>query len=610
MREYFKYIIGFYMCMFLYADCETWSTESDCIAADHCEWHADEMACEDEVHCDDFTTEADCATDDHCEWDADEALCEDEGHDHDHAHCEDFSTEADCDAQGDACEWHIHDGEGECEDAGVHCEDYLTEADCEAQGDACEWHEHGGENVCEDAGGDCDSEAHANVDGLIIEHDGVEIYRQFQGFVEGALEVPVEYTKDLSVHFLDQNQEEIDFSPADCYPVQFINYDMNIISIAMEGDDHDDHDHGDEEHAEGHVFELSGLATGFTTFQIEVWHDGHADYTSMEIPVTVIEEVHCDDFVTEADCLENSEYCEWHADEGACEDEGDDHDHAHCEDFTTEADCDAGDHCEWHDGVCEDEEHHDDCVGLDGDVNGDSLINVLDLTSIIAVILGNDSWGDECQAIYADFNDDGSVNITDLVSMVQFIVNGRINNYATSVEFHKSNSGVNYVADGFVGAIQMTLTHNEDFMIDITDNAMVSDYNTTGRSTTIIIVCPKDNELFSSVGYYDIESVYASSEDGYVDTEIYAPLEFAVSSAYPNPFNPSTMFTIELAVDANVSVKVFNVTGKLVDVISEGRFSSGRHAFNWDASLASSGVYFINTVIGNSVSTQKVLLVK
>ena len=71
-------------------------------------------------------------------------------------------------------------------------------------------------------------------------------------------------------------------------------------------------------------------------------------------------------------------------------------------------------------------------------MNGDSLVNVIDLTSIVAVILGNDSWSNECQAIYADFNDDGSVNITDLVAMVQFIVNGRINDYATSVEFHKS----------------------------------------------------------------------------------------------------------------------------------------------------------------------------
>ena len=45
--------------------------ETECEASDHCEWHADEMACEDagsddhddhdhEEHCEDFLTEADC----------------------------------------------------------------------------------------------------------------------------------------------------------------------------------------------------------------------------------------------------------------------------------------------------------------------------------------------------------------------------------------------------------------------------------------------------------------------------------------------------------------------------------------------------------------------
>ena len=296
----------------------------------------------------------------------------------------------------------------------------------------------------------------------------------------------------------------------------------------------------------------------------------------------------------------------------ACEDEGDDHDHEHCEDFLTEEECSESDHCEWHadEMACEDEHHHDDCLGVDGDVNGDSVINVLDVTSIVAVILGNDSWNNECQAVYADFNDDGSVNITDLVEMIQVILNGRIDNHATLVEFHKTNSGVTYAANGFVGAIQMTLIHNEDFVIDITGNAMVSDYRTVDNSTTLIVVYPKDDKLFTSSGSFSIESIHASSSEGYIDTEIYLPSDFVISNAYPNPFNPSTSFSVELYADSNISVKVFNVRGELVDVISEGRFSSGKYTLNWDASLAPSGIYFINTIIGSSVSSQKVSLVK
>ena len=59
-------------------------------------------------------------------------------------------------------------------------------------------------------------------------------------------------------------------------------------------------------------------------------HQGHADFTSMPILVTVTEEEHCEDFLTQADCGAHNE-CEWHVEDdgtAACEDaEGDGHDH-------------------------------------------------------------------------------------------------------------------------------------------------------------------------------------------------------------------------------------------------------------------------------------------
>ena len=69
----------------------------------------------------------------------------------------------------------------------------------------------------------------------------------------------------------------------------------------MESDDHDDHDHGDDDHEdddhedddhEEHMaFDLTGLAVGTTTFTVSLWHQGHADYTSLPVLVTVTEEI-------------------------------------------------------------------------------------------------------------------------------------------------------------------------------------------------------------------------------------------------------------------------------------------------------------------------------
>ena len=86
--------------------------------------------------------------------------------------------------------------------------------------------------------------------------------------------------------------------------------------------------------------------------------------------------------------------------------------------------------------------------------------------------------------------------------------------------------------------------------------------------------------------------------------------DYSISAAYPNPFNPTTQMSLTLNTNADVSVKVFNMSGQLVDVIANGQMSSGSYSFAWDGTNASSGVYFIQTEVGSEVQSQKVMLVK
>ena len=88
------------------------------------------------------------------------------------------------------------------------------------------------------------------------------------------------------------------------------------------------------------------------------------------------------------------------------------------------------------------------------------------------------------------------------------------------------------------------------------------------------------------------------------------PEQFALSAAYPNPFNPSTSFEMRLYEASNLTVKVYNLTGQLVDVIAEGNFSADTYTFTWNAENLASGVYFISRQIGSNVENQKVMLIK
>ena len=112
------------------------------------------------------------------------------------------------------------------------------------------------------------------------------------------------------------------------------------------------------------------------------------------------------------------------------------------------------------------------------------------------------------------------------------------------------------------------------------------------------------------------------SSENNVQNELYVPMDdsdvdysatpdaFSVRSAYPNPFNPSTNLSLELNTTADISVKVFNIAGQLVDVIAEGTYSPNTYNWTWDVENLASGVYLVRTQVGNNVDSQKIMLLK
>ncbi|MBD3169676.1 MAG: T9SS type A sorting domain-containing protein [candidate division Zixibacteria bacterium] len=85
---------------------------------------------------------------------------------------------------------------------------------------------------------------------------------------------------------------------------------------------------------------------------------------------------------------------------------------------------------------------------------------------------------------------------------------------------------------------------------------------------------------------------------------------YALVSVYPNPFNAFTTIEFELPNACQVSLDIYNIAGRKVDVLVEGFHSAGVHSVNWDASSYSSGVYFCKLKAENRVFTHKVVLMK
>ena len=139
---------------------------------------------------------------------------------------------------------------------------------------------------CEDDSHDDHDEEHTDADGFILEDEsGTEIYREFEGAMTGGVALSVGETLELSVHFLDHEGNEIahdedhDEEEEEDHEdgLAISGFDSNVANVEVE----DDHGHGNGIH-------VIGVSSGSTSFQLQLMHEGHADYTSTNnVPVTV-----------------------------------------------------------------------------------------------------------------------------------------------------------------------------------------------------------------------------------------------------------------------------------------------------------------------------------
>ena len=85
---------------------------------------------------------------------------------------------------------------------------------------------------------------------------------------------------------------------------------------------------------------------------------------------------------------------------------------------------------------------------------------------------------------------------------------------------------------------------------------------------------------------------------------------FRFDSPYPNPFNPQTTLQFNLENSSNVSLVVYNTSGREVARLVDGYLNWGQHQVIFNADNLPTGVYFARLTADNFVKTQKLLLVK
>lgn len=98
---------------------------------------------------------------------------------------------------------------------------------------------------------------------------------------------------------------------------------------------------------------------------------------------------------------------------------------------------------------------------------------------------------------------------------------------------------------------------------------------------------------------YRIKIIEFSGDSKYsaeIKVDVVAPSKFSLGQNFPNPFNPSTMISFNLAVDSDVRLSIYNVLGQEVSVLVDENLSVGLHEVTFNTSDVQgglmSGVYF------------------
>lgn len=250
------------------------------------------------------------------------------------------------------------------------------------------------------------------------------------------------------------------------------------------------------------------------------------------------------------------------------------------------------------------------CPGMMGDVTDDYQVNVLDIVQIVQYILSGEGF-DECQIYYADLTGDGAVNVLDIVQIVSLILTPARSDNAGSASLIKDGDAISLIADGSVHGVQITLTHEENFQLQLTNDAMVADYRTEGTTTTLLVIVPEGETLFTTSDDFEFGDVIVATTDGQIPVSMdILPTKFALHNAYPNPFNPVTNLNLDLPEDSKVVVNIYNLRGQQIASLVNGLMPAGYHTVTWRASNVPSGMYLVRAEVGSEVSTQKVMLLK
>ncbi|MCX6175593.1 MAG: T9SS type A sorting domain-containing protein [Ignavibacteriales bacterium] len=175
---------------------------------------------------------------------------------------------------------------------------------------------------------------------------------------------------------------------------------------------------------------------------------------------------------------------------------------------------------------------------------------------------------------------------------------------ATILPTTSSTSGKVYLIGTSTGVYSTTLLNGSSTLwaqegSNVIGNVVV-EYITSRKSDGTVVAATHGRGAFVGTNYIQTG----------IENENNLPTSFQLEQNYPNPFNPTTVISYQLSAVSNVKLQVYDVLGKLVATLVNGKVEAGNHKVDFNASMLASGVYIYKLTTGNYNESKKMILMK
>lgn len=143
--------------------------------------------------------------------------------------------------------------------------------------------------------------------------------------------------------------------------------------------------------------------------------------------------------------------------------------------------------------------------------------------------------------------------------------------------------------------------------------------DTAGNISTYGVKSGTDSNYFFLFGGFKNPAVLSTSQKyafatpppfGIINTHSGVPSSYRLFQNYPNPFNPSTHIEFAVPKAGFVSLIIYDILGRQVELLASENLKAGKYKAVWDASKRPSGIYFYSLITANFRETKKMILVK